>query len=95
MSKRVLISLAVLALFALPASAQWGALNKLSGGSGGGDVDAVVTSGTKIIVCGTIASDLAVNAATQMLQAFPDDKVAASRDKFSKYNELKGKRGTE
>jgi hypothetical protein len=50
-------------------------------------------SGAGIIFCVTRATDLAVDAANQMLGAFPDDKVAAIKEKFAKYNELKAKRG--
>jgi len=94
MKKLLLACLALAAMAIVPAHAQFNGFPKMGGG-GGGNVDNVMASGSKIIICSTIASDLAVNAASQMLSAFPDDKVAAIKEKFSKYNELKGKRGDE
>jgi len=93
MKKLVIAGLIIAGLAAMPAQAQFGGLGGLLGGGGGGNVDAVVASGLKISICATAASDLAVNAAYQMLDAFPDDKVAEIRGKFEKYNELKAKRG--
>ena len=89
-------SLALLALalaIGLPARAQFG-LGSLLGG-GGGDADKFIQSGVTIIAFSTIATDLAVSSAMQMLQAFPPEEVAAISDKFAKYNELKAARGTD
>jgi len=94
MRKLSLAAALLCSLLAVPAHAQFGGLGKLVGG-GAGDVDGVVKSGVGIMVCATMASDLTVAAANQMLDAFPDEAVAGIRDTFSKYNELKAKRGAD
>lgn len=58
------------------------------------DADAVLANGTKLIVFSTLATDLAVDSATKMLEAFPAAKVASIKNKFAKYNELKAKRAS-
>jgi hypothetical protein len=78
-----------------PMQAQFGGFGNLTGGGGGGDTDKVIKSGTVIIAFSTIATDLAVASAQQMLGAFPPEAVAAIQEKFSKYNELKAARGTD
>lgn len=82
-------------LTSVPAKAQFGGIGGLLGGSkkGGGDVDGVITSGTRIIVFETIATDLAVASAMQMLEAFPPEKVKHIQESFLQYNEIKSKRG--
>jgi len=56
------------------------------------DADALLAKGGKLIAFSTLSTDLAVDAATKMLDAFPASKVAAIKSKFAKYNELKAKR---
>jgi len=91
MKSMILALSAVLIAAGTPAQAQFSGLaNKLGGGSASkADADAVVKSGLGIAAFSAAASDLAVDAALQMLQAFPDSKVAAIKSKFMKYNELK------
>lgn len=57
------------------------------------DHDRIMISGNRIILFTTIATDLAVASASQMLDAFPPGKVANIRATFAKYNELKKTRG--
>jgi hypothetical protein len=85
-------------LLSTPVHAQFGGLlggskPKPAPAAASSDPDAVLTSGLRIIVFSTIATDLAVASSLHMLEAFPPEKVEAIRDKFIKYNELKGKRG--
>jgi len=56
------------------------------------DADAVLANGSKLIIFSTVATDLAVDSAVKMLEAFPASKVAGIKSKFAKYSELKGKR---
>ena len=94
MRKKLSLALVALALaIAAPAQAQFG-LGSLLGG-GGGDADKFIQTGTTIIAFTTIATDLAVSSAMQMLEAFPPEEVAAISEKFSKYNELKAARGAD
>ena len=92
------LSLAFLSLalaIGVPAQAQWGALGGMMGGGGGGDADKFIATSVTIIAFSTIATDLAVSSAMQMLEAFPPEQVAAISEKFSKYNELKAARGAD
>ena len=97
MKKILGTALGLCLLAGVPAHAQFGGLGGLIGGAlkggGGGDVDGVITSGTRIIVFETIAMDLAVASALQMLDAFPAEKVEEIRGKFLTFNEIKAKRG--
>jgi len=78
-----------------PVHAQFGGFGSMLSGGGGGEADKLIASGVTIISFTTIATDLAVSSAMQMLEAFPPEKVAAIREKFSKYNEIKAARGTD
>lgn len=75
------------------AQAQFGGLlKKPDASSPKVDADAVLANGAKLIIFSTLATDLAVDAANGMLDAFPASKVAGIKQKFAKYNELKAKR---
>lgn len=102
--KKVIGALIAISLFAsVPAHAQFGGLGGLLGGDKKPnpnaakvpDLDSVMGSGAKIIVFTTIATDLAVVSANQMLEAFPPEKVEAIKATFLKYDELKKKRGSD
>lgn len=93
-------SFAVAALLASGtlAHAQFGGLLKKAeapkASSSNVSADAVLANGAKLIVFSTLATDLAVDSANKMLEAFPASKVAGIKQKFAKYNELKGKRSS-
>jgi len=95
MRKRLSLALLALALaIGAPAQAQFG-LGSLLGGGGGADADKFISTSVTIIAFSTIATDLAVSSAMQMLEAFPPEQVAAISEKFTKYNELKAARGAD
>lgn len=54
--------------------------------------DALLLRGTGILLCLSLANDRALAAQEKMLSAFPEEKLAAIREAFQKYNEAKAKR---
>lgn len=97
MKKTASLAFAVMMASGTMAHAQFGKLLKkpeAPAATAKVDADAVLANGAKLIVFATLATDLAVDSANQMLGAFPASKVAGIKAKFAKYNELKGKRAT-
>ena len=95
MNKTTNLALALLLASGTLAQAQFGGLGGLMSKKDAApsmDTDAVLANGAKLIIFSTIATDLAVHAAKNMLEAFPPAKVAAIKAKFAKYDELKALR---